>query len=156
MIGTAISIASLMLLRISEYATSSTHTDTSRASDHRILARNVVFHTRDLGAPMPPTQLYPLQYKPAPLPHIDPVSITLASSKADTSADGITFSFNSADFDMFDQSNPINLLQRWPYMAHHQPDDPLFSFLNSDGSITLLHSEAITRTTENCSAPPHP
>jgi hypothetical protein len=144
MIGTAISIASLMLLRISEYATSSTHTDTSRASDHRILASNVLFYAKDGGAPMSPTHLYMSQSEPALRPHIDSVSITLASSKADTSADGITFSFNSADFDMSDLSNPINLLKRWAYMVNHAPNDPLFSFRNYDGSITLLHSESIT------------
>ena len=128
MTGTAINIASLMLLRVSEYALSSATTDTFLASDHRILASNVLYYTDESALPLSSQQLSAQRKTRRDDHKIKSVSLTLASSKADTSGEGVTFVFNADDFDMDDPATVINMLQRWSYLANHAANDPLFSF----------------------------
>lgn len=150
MTGTAINIASLMLLRVSEYALSSATTDTFLASDHRILASNVLYYTYESALPLSSQQLNAQRKTRRDDHKLKSVSLTLASSKADTSGEGVTFVFNAEDFDMEDPATVINMLQRWTYLANHAANDPLFSFREEHASstTTITHLTATSVSDE--------
>jgi len=144
MTGTAIQSASFMLLRVSEYATASAATDTSVASDHRLLASNVLFYTTNDHRPLTTQQLN-AQRRARKTDHIiKSVTFTLASSKADSSGDGVTFVYSAEDFDANDPATFINMLQRWAYLANHSDDDPFFSFRDRAGTVTHLTATSVT------------
>ena len=144
MLSTSIVTASILLLRIGEYATTAT---TAQSPDHRILSRNVAFFLTGQSTPVSPSELR-AAYKHLPvsaIPTVDSVSLTLAGSKADIYHNGVTFSFEAADFDSSDQTNPISMWVRWALMAHHEVDDPFFSFRLPDNTLTLLRDTAVTQ-----------
>lgn len=145
MLGTAIVVAFVLMLRIGEYG----ECPKPDSPDHRLTSNNVAFYVRDRHTPLTPSQLkdYSRTLKIPILETVRSVSITLAGSKTDKKRQGVTFSFEREDFDMDDETNAIAMLTRWACLTTQADEDPFFSYRPSRGGSgrVELTAEAITK-----------
>ena len=143
MTGTAISTASLLLLRIGEYGEAPTGND----PDHRLVSKNVGFYLRGKHSPLTPHQLraHAIALGGVNLTdEVESVSLTLAGSKTDKKRHGITFSFAKDDLDMDDPTNAIAMWTRWACIVDHDDDDPFFSYRNRSNQRTDMSAAKVT------------
>ena len=143
MLGTAITLAFLLLLRVGEYG----EAPTNGSPDHRLMSNNVAFYIIGVQTPLTPSQLraYSSTITTPIILQVRSVSITLAGSKTDKKRNGVTFSFERDDFDMDDDTNAIAMLTRWACLVHQRDTDPFFSFRRDTGGDRCdLSAQTIT------------
>ena len=144
MTGTAISTASLLLLRIGEYG----EPPSGSEPDHRLVSKNVGFYIKGNQSPLTPQQLRSHAIATGGglnlADQVESVSLTLAGSKTDKKRHGVTFSFARDDFDMDDPTNAISMWTRWACVVDHDDDDPFFSYRGGAECRTDLSAARVT------------
>ena len=141
MVSTAVTTASLLLLRIGEYAV--THSSHTLDPDHRLFSRNVTITVPGLR-PLTPAALYDMATKTRLPPAVLSVTILVAGSKTDVCHDGTMFVFNSSDFDASDPTNPIAMWTRWALLIRHSDDDAFFSYTSPSTTLIELRDRDVT------------
>ena len=144
MMSTGIITASFMLLRVGEYG----QAPAPNHPDHRIITRNVIFYLRGSDTPVSPQELRRMALSTS-LARVqglvESTSFVLAGSKTDKKRRGVTFSFETKDFDSNDDVNAMAMWIKWACMVDHREDDPFFSFrTNENTERTELSASTIT------------
>ena len=144
MTAAGIVMASLALMRISEYGQAPTQLIDP---DHRIYSKNVTFNVDGRAHPLTPTELREYARASATPVHkrISSVSILIVGSKTDKVGDGTMLTFCAKDFDLENPTNAISVWSRWACLVEHADNEPFFAYRDESGALVELTAKLVTR-----------
>jgi hypothetical protein len=157
MTAAGISLASLALMRISEYGKPP---KSILDPDHRLYSKNITFMVEGRAQPLNPRELkeYALTSVVPVDRRIIAVNILIVGSKTDRIADGTMLTFMAKDFDIGkDPANSISLWARWACLVDHDDNAPFFSYRDEEGRLVELTPGLVTlelrRVAQACGFP---